>query len=314
MVIKKRIGLIGTGFIGCQRAQFFTENPNCQLVLCSNRTHKKAEILAGKYNASAVERWEDVASSSEVDIVSIATPNKFHFDQIKFSLEHGKHVLVEYPMCQSLEHISKLRSLAESKGVILHQGLNHQHEPFFRTIRDNLENLGDIGYARMAYFDVGLWYSTPSMIGNRFLALHIHFIDYYRGWFGEPKSLVAVVHDGGTGEEYPLGGTVLMEFEKCPSAIIEWGMGYTAHREDSLRILGTRGVIEKRDSLKVILDDKTSEITMEHDRSLKMDTDNFVSEIIEGSSPLRSWEDQLRTIKTCIDCKTSAETGKKILY
>jgi predicted dehydrogenase len=47
-------------------------------------------------------------SGIEVDVVNIASPNGFHFEQSYKVINAGKHVVVEKPMALNKEHAEKL--------------------------------------------------------------------------------------------------------------------------------------------------------------------------------------------------------------
>jgi len=171
---KLRVGIIGAGGgIANRRAQYFTENPNSEVVLCASRSREKAAALAEQLGCDSVETWQGLAQSPEVDAVCIATPNALHYEQAKVVLEAGKHAEVEYPLCQTLERAAELKKLADSKGVVLHHGLNVRSEPLYLTTLDNVNKLGSIACARITYFGGGKWYVKPKVVGVR-RRRHLH--------------------------------------------------------------------------------------------------------------------------------------------
>ncbi len=58
-----------------------------------------------------------------VDALYVASQPKQHYEQIKFALEKGKHVICESPVALTVEHCSELFALAESKGCILMEAI-----------------------------------------------------------------------------------------------------------------------------------------------------------------------------------------------
>ena len=312
---KLRVGIVGAGGgIANARAQHYAENPNSELVACASRTVEKARATAEKHGCRALQSWQDVVSDPEVDAVCIATPNMLHFEQAKAALENGKHTEVEYPLSQTLEQIDALKAAADAKGVVLHHGLNVRSEPLFLGGLEVLPKLGDLAHARITYFGGGKWYIKPELVGDMFLALHIHFIDYFRGWFGEVRSLLATKHTGGQAEGFMHSGTILMEHEKCPAAYIEFGMGYPGSPAYSLEVLGTDGLLVKGKSLSLMVGKEATEVAQPKSDALRADSDNFVAEVVEGAAPMRSWEDGRRTMELSLDCTRSAETGEKLTY
>lgn len=69
---------------------------------------------------------------AKVDAVYIATPHIFHYDQAKYALEQGKHVLCETPLVLDGQQARELYALAESKGLVLIEANKTAFSPAFR--------------------------------------------------------------------------------------------------------------------------------------------------------------------------------------
>ena len=128
----QRIGIIGTGRI----ADRFI--PEAKLVSGIN--------TQGVYNphmesaAKFAEKWEidyykDIENFYEaVDAVYIATPHETHYDYIKSSLEHGKHVLCEKPMVLQRAQAEELFPYAKERNLILFEGIKTAYCPGFTQL------------------------------------------------------------------------------------------------------------------------------------------------------------------------------------
>ena len=311
-----RVGVIGTGGIASARTAHFSADPNTEIAAIASRSSDKAKEAAERYGCRAAENWQAIVADPEIDAVVVATPNTMHFEHALAALENGKHVEVEYPLCQTLEQADALRSVAEAKGVVLHHGLNVRTEAIYLAAKDALARIGDPVCMRFTYYGAGKWYTTPELVGDMYLALHIHFIDYARGLFGEVKSLVATGHHSGKGDTYSHSGVILTEHENCPSVHIEFGMGYTARPPYTFHILGTDGLITMSGSREIELEtaDGKSPVEVPKKDNLLDDSENFVARIVRGAAPLREWDDCIRTMRLCLDCTRSSATGEKIAY
>ncbi|MBR5618303.1 MAG: Gfo/Idh/MocA family oxidoreductase, partial [Clostridia bacterium] len=107
-----------------------------------SRTQEKARAFAEKHGAKMIfTSLAEAAACPEIDCVYIASPNVFHFPQAKEFLEHGKHVIVEKPICTYPSQIEELFALAEKNGVTVCEALMPQHVPALRKIRDALPEL-----------------------------------------------------------------------------------------------------------------------------------------------------------------------------
>jgi predicted dehydrogenase len=297
------------------RCQHFAENPDSAPVAFASRTREAAERLARQYGGRAAASWRDLVADPDLDAVCISTPNTLHFEQALAAVENGKHTAVEYPLCQTMEQADALKAAADRRGVVLHHGLNVRSEPLFQIVSARLRDIGHVACARMTYFGGRKWYVVPELVGNIFLALHLHFIDYFRGWFGEVRSLVATRHAATAADGVLMhSGTILLECERCPAAYIEFGMGYPNEPAYTAQIVGARGLILKDRQVVVASDDQETAYDLGTNASLKTDTDSFVAQAVRGAPPLRTWEDGRKTLEVCLACSRSAETGERLVF
>lgn len=128
----QRIGIIGTGRIA---NRFIPEaalvsGVNTQCVY--NPNVRSAEIFADKWGIDACDNIEKFYSMS--DIVYIASPHETHYSYIKQSLEHGKHVLCEKPMCLNRAQAEELFEYAKGKNRILFEGIKTAYCPGFTKL------------------------------------------------------------------------------------------------------------------------------------------------------------------------------------
>ena len=98
---------------------------------------------------------------SSIDIVSIASFDEYHAQQIITALDEGKHIFVEKPMClngQELDKISAAYQRAKIRGLDLKVSSNFilRREARFLALKSKIElgKLGDI-YAVEGSYDYG---------------------------------------------------------------------------------------------------------------------------------------------------------------
>jgi predicted dehydrogenase len=78
---------------------------------------ERAERAAAKYRIQAFKSIEEMAGSSDVDIILNITPPKFHFEAALIAINAGKHVYIEKPLCTKREDGAELLKAAAEKGV-----------------------------------------------------------------------------------------------------------------------------------------------------------------------------------------------------
>ncbi|KAF2958272.1 oxidoreductase [Thermotoga sp. Ku-13t] len=97
---KVRVGIVGAGFIAKIHMAAFKENHQLVDVVGVCAGHKEnAERFAKEYGIPHVfDNFEQLCSSSEIDVVDVCTPTNLHDDVILCAAENRKHVICEKPL------------------------------------------------------------------------------------------------------------------------------------------------------------------------------------------------------------------------
>ncbi len=103
-----RVGLIGTGYAAKLRADVLQQDDRAKLVAVVGHNTDKTAEFAQKYAAEAIASVEELVSL-ELDLVIVATINSEHGAVCRQALQHGKHVVVEYPLSFPLNSSDFLR-------------------------------------------------------------------------------------------------------------------------------------------------------------------------------------------------------------
>ncbi|MFL6447798.1 MAG: Gfo/Idh/MocA family oxidoreductase [Bryobacteraceae bacterium] len=118
------IGLIGCGGRGSSDAGTFTKyaeanNNACQIVAVCDVYEKRKKAVADKYNAKGFLDYREVLALSDVDAVIIATPDHWHTRIALDSMDRGKDVYLEKPMCHTNKEAKQLiDTVRETKRVL----------------------------------------------------------------------------------------------------------------------------------------------------------------------------------------------------
>src|SRR6266567_2875407 len=93
------VGVIGLGGASLAMIPKFVQNPNFRIAAAADID---AEIMQRfRKDFPDAESYDDAArlcASRNVELVYIATPNRFHAEHARMALENKKHVLIEKPM------------------------------------------------------------------------------------------------------------------------------------------------------------------------------------------------------------------------
>jgi len=151
-----RFGIIGPGKIAtkfCESLQ--TLEGDAQVYAVASRDGEKAKEFAHKFKApKSYQSYEELTADPQVDIIYIATPHPFHFEQTKLCLNAGKAVLCEKPLTISFSQTSQLVELAKSKKVFLMEAMWSRFIPALVKMKELIDK-GEIGEIKFMHADFG---------------------------------------------------------------------------------------------------------------------------------------------------------------
>jgi predicted dehydrogenase len=113
-------------------------------------------LLRGVGDAWGVEarfaEADALVAHDEVDAVLVAHPDAFHAQVTLAAIAAGKDVLVEKPMCLGLRECDEIVTAADRAGAIVQVGYMRRHAPALAQAARELEDIGEIRYARVHDF------------------------------------------------------------------------------------------------------------------------------------------------------------------
>ncbi len=151
-------GIIGAGLIADFHARAIADISNAKLVACCDRIPDRAEKLANKFGATAFGSYEEMLTSDEIDIVTIATPSGFHMEPTIAAAKAGKHVICEKPLDITLERIDAMIEAHEKSGTRLGGIFPYRFNDMMAPLREAI-NSGRFGVITYAGIYVPWWRS-----------------------------------------------------------------------------------------------------------------------------------------------------------
>ena len=149
---KLRIGIIGTGGIAHAHARMYAQFPDLAEVVAG------ADIVPGKAqdflqdmnlpNAQAFDSTEEMLDKVKLDAVSICTYAATHAKCAILALEHGLPVLLEKPMCVTLDEAKAVIAAEKKSGKFVTVGFQPRYDPNIRKIKEIIDSgtLGKVYY------------------------------------------------------------------------------------------------------------------------------------------------------------------------
>ncbi len=186
------IGVIGLGHWGPNHVRTFSQMEGARVVMCADLAeNRRAHITRLYRDLVVVPDADQVFANAEVDAVVIATPTHTHFDLSKRAMQAGKHVLLEKPMCTSMEEASTLAELSVKLAVTLMHGHVFVYNRAVQYLRERAVrgDFGDLQYLDAVRTNLGPIRSDIDVVQD--LAVHeISIFDYLFG--GLPDWVQAV--------------------------------------------------------------------------------------------------------------------------
>ena len=239
--------ILGPGKIAHKFADAFRSVPDAKLYAIASRDTARGKEFAAKFKVpKTYDTYEALVADPGVDIVYIATPHPFHYEQTLLCLNHKKAVLCEKPLTMSLGNASEMISLARSNGTFLMEAMWSRFFP--ATIKTlELIRAGAIGEIKFLHADFGFAapYNPEGRVFNlklgggaqldvgvypMFLALLI---------FGKPEKIQALAHRAPTGADE----TTSAQFYFKNGSIAQIMSSVVADTPKQAEIIGTQGTL-----------------------------------------------------------------------
>ena len=147
--------------------------------------------LARKYDLPLIgSDVNQIFKDNKCNSVVIATRHDSHCEYIVKSLDAGKNIYVEKPLCLSENQLNTIKNkyqkinVNNSKLHILTVGFNRRFSPLIKQLKSNLDKLGclkSFNYTINAGpIDSNNWIHDPKLGGGRLIGEACHFVDLLR--------------------------------------------------------------------------------------------------------------------------------------
>lgn len=149
---KLKVGIIGTGWIAESHIQQYNVMPDVEVVAMADLIPGKAEAFKEKWGVKGDVRFypdhKSMIDNEELDAVSVCTYNATHAECTMYALEHGINVLLEKPMCVTLDEAADIVRAEKKSGKILSIGFQPRYDANMQMIKKIVESgtLGEIYY------------------------------------------------------------------------------------------------------------------------------------------------------------------------
>ncbi len=191
-----RFGIIGCGRIAAKHADYISNYG--QLIAVCDIIPEKATELANRFGAKEYNSLEAMLESENtIDVIAVCTPNGLHAEHSIKSLQAGKHVLCEKPMCLTSAAAWQMRETEKYTRKKLFIVKSGRHNPNIKILRTLIETgqLGEIYSFQLNcvwnrennyYSD---WHGKIFPDGGTLYTQFSHYLDIILWLFGDAEEL-----------------------------------------------------------------------------------------------------------------------------
>lgn len=195
-----RIGCIGAGFImaDCHLVAYRQAGFN-PVAICSG-SRARAEAVATRHGIATVHNdYRELLADKSVEVIDIAVPPDVQIDVVREAVKHGDHIrgiLAQKPLGMNFVEAREIVRLCQAAGIVLAVNQNMRYDQSIRACR-NLLDRGDLGEPVFASIDMrAIPHWMPWQQGLGWVTLRImsiHHLDTFRFLFGDPERVFASI-------------------------------------------------------------------------------------------------------------------------
>lgn len=168
---KVKIGIIGTGWIAEAHVKNYLRCPDVEIVAAADLVPGKAEKFCKDNGIDGIRLYPDHKSmidAEELDAVSVCTYNRTHAECSIYALEHGVNVLLEKPMCVTLDEAVEIVKAEKKSGKILSIGFQPRFDENMKMLKAVVES-GELGQIYYIQTGGGRRRGIPTPYGTSFI-------------------------------------------------------------------------------------------------------------------------------------------------
>lgn len=135
-----KIGVVGAGIYGNYHIHTYACDSNVEKVVFCDLNEERRLATAEKFHVTGYATVKEMIDKEELDAVSIATPDPYHFQPVKEAIEAGiKYLLIEKPLATSVKECEEIIAMAKEYDVKISVDFHKRWDPAYNCIRDEIK-------------------------------------------------------------------------------------------------------------------------------------------------------------------------------
>lgn len=167
-----------------------------------SRTNETGRAFSERHgNIPFYTKLSELAKSN-TEAVYVASPNSMHYEQCRFLLEHGKHIICEKSVSAQPWQVEELQALAKENNLVFMEAMMFMHLPARNILEAALAKIGSIKLVNISFcqrssrYDALMRGELPNIFNplcetGALLDLGVYCIYPALYYFGEPNEISA---------------------------------------------------------------------------------------------------------------------------
>lgn len=169
---KLKVGIIGTGWIAEAHVKAYQKCPDVEIVALADLIPGKAEAFCERYNVGEniafFPSHKELIDSGMCDAVSVCTYNATHAECAIYALNHGVSVLLEKPMCVTLDEAVEICRADKNSDAVLSIGFQPRFDENMKMLKRVVQS-GELGKIYYIQTGGGRRRGIPTPFGTSFI-------------------------------------------------------------------------------------------------------------------------------------------------
>ena len=144
--------MVGVGSLGQHHARIYSSLPGAELAGVFDTSKARAEEIAAKVGCRRFASLDELAGAC--DAASVVVPTDRHAEVALPLLDRGCHLLIEKPICASLEEAERVLAAARAKGCLVQVGHVEHFNPVMAFLEKEADRPQYITAERLAPYQV----------------------------------------------------------------------------------------------------------------------------------------------------------------
>eukprot|EP00501_MAST-03F_sp_TOSAG23-6_P000527 GSMAST32.ASY1.ANO1.547.1 assembled CDS len=187
-----KFGIIGCGAMGHEHMRNILLFKDHSVVAMADTNdpsiqHAMSTIynVVGCQHPTVYTDYHELLNDTSVEAVIICTPNCHHYKVLLDCISTGKHILVEKPMCTTIEHVNDIQKRVENYTGVFWVGMEYRYMPSIARLIKEVDSgsIGKVHIIREHRFPflkkVGNWNRFAKNTGGTLVEKCCHFFDLF---------------------------------------------------------------------------------------------------------------------------------------